>query len=91
MSDVFMYIWNYVYDVFEFAFNTYNSIIIYGNATLWDFIVVILIAGAIPVVIASAFGSGAIASGISSTVNNSSKVAQRKQRESRNYYKERIH
>lgn len=91
MSDVFMYIWNYVYDVFEFAFNTYNSIIIYGNASLWDFIVVILIAGAIPVVIASAFGSGAIASGISSTVNNSSKVAQRKQRESRNYYKERIH
>lgn len=91
MSDVFMYIWNYVYDVFEFAFNTYNSIIIYGDATLWDFIIVILIAGAIPVVIASAFGSGAIASGISSTVNKSSQIEQRKLKESRKHYKERIH
>lgn len=90
MTDLFNYIWNYVYDVFVYAFNTYNSIIIYGNASLWDFIIVILVAGSIPVIIASAFGSGAISSSIGSTVNKSSQIEQRKRNESRNHYKERI-
>ena len=85
-----MYIWNYVYEVFSFAFNTWQSITIYGNASLWDFIIVIIVAGAIPVIIASAFGAGAISGGISSTVNKGSAIEQRKRKESLNHYKERI-
>lgn len=90
MDNLFLFVFDFVRDTFLFAYNTYNNIIIYGDASLWDFYIVILVAGAIPIVIASAFGVGAISSGISSTINKSSAIEQRKRNESRNHYKERI-
>lgn len=74
-----------------FAYDTYTSISIYGNASLWDFIIAIFVVGTIPLVIATAFGASTISSSIGSTVSKSSQIEQRKRIESRNHYKERIH
>ena len=91
MTDLFLFIFNHIKNTFVFAYDTYTSINIYGNASLWDFIIGIIVVGTIPLIIASAFGASTISSSIGSTVSKSSQIEQRKRIESRNHYKERIH
>lgn len=88
MQDLFIFIFDLVRDIFAFTYDLYNSITIFGNASLWDFIIVIMIGGAIPVVIATAFGGVGLTSSIASTVSASTKLEQKKVNESYAHYRE---
>lgn len=81
-----MFVFENIKKCFEFGYETFSGITIYGNASIFDVLIAMFVGTLIPVLIATTFGGRGIATAVSSTVEKSESIADRKLRESYAYY-----
>lgn len=81
---MFLGILNVFKDCFSFTYTTLDKILIVGDSSVWDFLIVFFVAGVLLPLFASAFGGRAIAVSGSSTagvIRNREKEKNKEQRQ----------